>query len=68
MGWYMSASSERLGIARGDARNQYLAYHEGRTGYANGSYNAKGWLIEVADRVQSRAQTYDAQLRACGKV
>ena len=68
MGWYMSASSERLGIARGDARNQYLAYHEGRTGYANGSYNAKGWLLEVADRVQSRAVTYEAQLRACGRV
>ena len=68
MGWYMAASAERLGIPRGDARNQYLAYHEGRTGYANGSYNAKAWLVAVADRVQDRAEIYDAQLRACGKV
>ena len=68
IGWYMRASNQRLGIAMGDARNQYLAYHEGRTGYANGSYNAKAWLIEVADRVQSRAVLYDAQLRACGKI
>ena len=68
IGWYMRASNQRLGIAMGDARNQYLAYHEGRTGYANGSYNAKAWLIAVADRVQSRAVLYDAQLRACGKI
>ncbi len=68
MGWYMNASFERLGIAKGDARNQYLAYHEGRTGFANGSYNEKAWLVEVADKVQSRAELYDAQLRACGKL
>ena len=68
MGWYMRASNQRLGIAMGDARNQYLAYHEGRTGFANGSYNAKAWLVEVANKVQSRAELYDAQLRACGKI
>ena len=68
MGWYMRASNQRLGIAMGDARNQYLAYHEGRTGFANGSYNAKAWLVEVANKVQSRAELYDAQLRGCGKI
>eukprot|EP01023_Acetabularia_acetabulum_P023960 TRINITY_DN23259_c0_g1_i4.p1 TRINITY_DN23259_c0_g1~~TRINITY_DN23259_c0_g1_i4.p1 ORF type:complete len:341 (+),score=42.23 TRINITY_DN23259_c0_g1_i4:127-1149(+) len=51
-----------------DARNQYLAYHEGRTGYSRGSYRAKGWLMEVADDVADRSVTYDAQLRACGAV
>ena len=67
MGWYMDATTRRLGIARGDARNQYLAYHEGRTGYMRGSYAEKPWLIEVSTRVASRATLYDAQLRACGK-
>ncbi len=68
MGWYMHNSFTRLGIPPGDARNQYLAYHEGRTGFANGSYNEKAWLVEVADKVQTRAVLYDAQLRSCGKL
>ena len=68
MGWYMRASNQRLGISMGDASNQYLAYHEGRTGFANGSYNEKAWLVEVANKVQSRAGLYDGQLRACGKI
>lgn len=67
MGWYMDGSTKRLGISKGDARNQYLAYHEGRSGFANGSHNSKGWLLGVADRVAARAQLYQAQLRGCGK-
>ncbi len=30
MGWYMTLTRERNGIPLTDARNQYLAYHEGR--------------------------------------
>jgi len=67
MGWYMSQSSERLGIAKTDARNQYLAYHEGRTGFARASYNQKPWLVEVAARVGNRADRYRAQLASCGR-
>lgn len=65
MGWYMDGSSERLGISKSDARAQYLAYHEGRTGYANGSYNGKPWLIDVSNRVDSRSDRYAAQLQSC---
>jgi hypothetical protein len=65
MGWYMYNSAQRLGISLSDARNQYLAYHEGRTGFARGSYNSKPWLVEVSDRVASRAETYRAQLQQC---
>ena len=68
MGWYMDASARRLGIGKGDARNQYLAYHEGRSGFARGSYNAKPWLLQVSDRVQARAVRYDEQLRACNLI
>ena len=68
MGWYMDATTRRLGISKSDARNQYLAYHEGRSGYARGSYNAKPWLLTVSDRVQARAVRYDAQLRACNRL
>lgn len=65
VGWYSNKSRERNGIALNDARNLYLAYHEGHTGFARGSFNAKPWLLGVADRVASRAQMYDQQLRSC---
>ena len=67
MGWYMVGSMERLGIPLTDARNQYLAYHEGRTGYARGSYNAKSWLVRISGEVATRAETYQQQLFLCGK-
>ena len=67
MGWYMADSERRLGIPRSDARNQYLAYHEGRSGYANGSYNSKAWLVDVANKVAARADRYRAQLQSCGR-
>ena len=65
MGWYMDKTTRLLGIPKTDARNQYLAYHEGRAGYARGSYRSKAWLLRVADQVQTRAVMYDVQLTAC---
>ena len=65
MGWYMDGSSKRLGISKWDARSQYLAYHEGRTGFARGSYRSKGWLITAAANVQRRAEMYHGQLNSC---
>ena len=67
MGWYMNGTTERLGVSKWDARSQYLAYHEGRTGFANGSYNSKAWLVDVAAKVQSRSDRYASQLAACGR-
>jgi hypothetical protein len=49
-----------------DARNQYLAYHEGRTGFARQSYQAKPWLMDVAQNVAERAEMYQFQLASCG--
>lgn len=65
MGWYMAKSSQSLGISLSDTRNQYLAYHEGRTGFSRRSYNSKPWLLRVADKVESRSRMYQAQLRTC---
>lgn len=67
MGWYMHGSYEKLGLSKWDATSQYLAYHEGRGGYARGSYRSKSWLMGVANKVGARAQTYRAQLAACGR-
>ena len=68
IGWYMDQTQAKLGISKADARNQYLAFHEGQTGYARGSYKRKSWLVTIANNVGSRAQTYDRQLRSCGMV
>lgn len=65
MGWYMHNSSVRLGISKSDAEAQYLAYHEGRTGYANQTYLGKPWLVEVAAAVGARAVMYESQLGYC---
>ncbi|MGL4312157.1 MAG: lytic transglycosylase [Paracoccaceae bacterium] len=68
MGWYMNRSQEKLGLSLHDARNQYLAYHEGHGGYARGSHNGKSWLLRVASEVESRAVLYNTQLSACGLI
>ncbi|WP_116133333.1 transglycosylase SLT domain-containing protein [Tropicimonas sp. IMCC34043] len=68
MGWYMTETRRRTGVPLSDARRQYLAYHEGWSGYARGSYNAKGWLVVVSQKVGNRAVIYDRQLRSCGKL
>jgi hypothetical protein len=65
MGWYMNTTRKRNNISLTDARNQYLAYHEGQTGYARGSYNNKAWLVRVAGEVGSRANMYQSQLANC---
>lgn len=65
MGWYMNKTQNKLGIPMNDVRNQYLAYHDGHAGYARGTYRSKAWLLEVAERVQTRAVTYGVQLATC---
>ncbi|MTI00941.1 lytic transglycosylase [Roseibium sp. RKSG952] len=65
VGWYMNKSYERNGIHPSDTRNQYLAYHEGHTGFSRGTYNNKSWLLRVANDVDARAQLYQAQLASC---
>lgn len=65
MGWYMSGSSAALGISLADAEAQYLAYHEGRTGYANQSYLGKPWLVDVAAAIGQRSEMYADQLAYC---
>lgn len=65
MGWYMDQSNRSLGISKDDAENQYLAYHEGRTGYSRQSYLNKPWLVEVAKRVGARSEMYRQQLAYC---
>jgi len=65
VGWYNYLSHQQLGIAFTAPRNLYLAYHEGRGGYARGSYQQKPDVTDLASRVQTRAFRYDNQLKTC---
>ncbi|MEX1197289.1 MAG: hypothetical protein WEB57_05455 [Pseudohongiellaceae bacterium] len=65
IGWYNRNSVQRNGIAAHDARNLYLAYHEGNGGYARGTWRDKPWLIETAGRVQANADRYAEQYSQC---
>ena len=65
IGWYLDYVSKQAGISKTDARNLYLAYHEGPVGYRRGTYSGKAWLTQVAARVSSQSETYDTQLRSC---
>jgi len=67
MGWYMNLSTDELGIAIDDVKNQYLAYHEGRGGYRRGTYNRKAWLLRIANEVEARAEMYQQQLATCSR-
>ena len=65
IGWYVNQTARRNGIAKSDAYNQYLAYHEGQEGFAKGTYRKKPWLLERAKRVRQQADRYGAQLARC---
>jgi hypothetical protein len=65
IGWYVNETARRNGIAKNDAYNQYLAYHEGQGGFAKGTYRKKPWLLERARRVRQQADRYGAQLTRC---
>jgi hypothetical protein len=65
IGWYGRQSQRRLGISKWNAEQQYLAYHEGHTGYANKTYASKPWLKKVAHKVGINASRYSKQLASC---
>lgn len=65
VGWYMDKSRDKLGFAGLDARDHYLAYHQGHGGYRKGRWRRIAWLKRAASAVDERAMLYDAQLFDC---
>ena len=63
--WYMDRSQKLNGISKWNAKQQYLNYHEGWTGYRKKTYRSKGWLVKVADNVEARSNKYAQQLKEC---
>ena len=65
IGWYNHKTARELRISKRDARNLYLAYHEGRTGYRRGSWKKNSKLKAIAARVAKTASNYRSQLKQC---
>ena len=65
IGWYGQMSGRLSNIRHDDARELYLAYHEGHTGYNRGTYRSKAWLMRAADEVARDAARYQGQLNGC---
>ncbi|MBL6987891.1 MAG: hypothetical protein ISR72_12815 [Methylobacter sp.] len=65
IGWYCNISHTRLGISKLDAKNLYLAYHEGHGGFKRKSFLKKTWLQRVAIKVAKRANLFQRQLGKC---
>ena len=65
IGWYADQSEKILGIAKNDFYNQYLAYHEGHSGWKKDSYKSKKWLLDSAKRVETNANRYNSQMKHC---
>lgn len=65
IGWYNYQTHKRLKVSRKDTYKQYLAYHEGRGGYAKKTYLKKKWLLKVAKKVSNRARMYQKQAKRC---
>jgi len=65
MDWYMTRTKNLDNVPIRDALHQYLAYHEGWSGFRHGSWRAKPWLTGVAARVSSQAALYGRQYGRC---
>jgi hypothetical protein len=65
IGWYYNTTGQRTGLAQYDYKSHYLAYHEGTSGYLQGTWKNKDWLIQAANRVASQAARYESQITNC---
>jgi hypothetical protein len=65
VGWYMHQTMLKLGVAKHDGYNHYLAYHEGHAGFQRGSWRGKPWLQSLARKVAATASRYQRQLGGC---
>ncbi|RED18501.1 transglycosylase SLT domain-containing protein [Pontivivens insulae] len=65
VGWYMTQTVRANGLSPTDSFAQYLAYHEGHTGFSRGTYWEKDFLLRAASEVQSISQVYRTQMNLC---
>ncbi len=67
VGWYLAGAMRETGLSAWDAKNLYLTYYAGVTGYRSGQWRNYPGLEQKADQVHAVAATYAAQLQSCTK-
>ena len=65
IGWYVNKSNRLLGISKNNAYLQYLAYHQGQSGFKTGAYKSKSGLLKVAKKTAYNKKIFDGQLKKC---
>lgn len=65
IGWYMTETRKRAGVAADDTASHYLAYHEGIAGFRSTRWREKPRLIRIAENVAVTAGNYGEQLNDC---
>ena len=65
VGWYLDRAARELMISRSDAKNLYVAYHDGIAGYRSKSWTTNKWLNSAARKVERQATLYQVQLDHC---
>jgi len=63
--WYIDRTQKVNGVSKWNAEQQYLNYHEGWSGFRKKTYRSKGWLVNVARKVETRSKKYSEQLKEC---
>ena len=63
VGWHFAKMERRIGAPRDNTVSHYLAYKMGEGGYKRG---ASATARAIANRLVSRARSFDAQLAGCG--
>lgn len=65
VGWYVNSTGKQIKIDQYDYRGHYLSYHEGPSGYSQGTWRGQDWLVSAANRVASQAARYESQIAGC---
>ena len=63
--WYIDRTQKVNSVSKWNAHQQYLNYHEGWSGFRKKTYRSKGWLVNVARKVETRSKKYSQQLKEC---
>jgi hypothetical protein len=66
VGWHVHRLHRELGLEKSDARQLYLAYHEGARGFRERRYEEKPQVMRAASRVAALASSYAGQYEVCG--
>ena len=67
VGWYLDMAATSTNVPRDDAKNLYLTYHEGVTGYLEGNWRNKKLLLVAATKVSETSSVYKTQLENCDR-